>query len=29
MEEEFMQQRFGAEYADYKRRVRELIPFVI
>jgi len=29
LEENFMQQRFGGEYAAYKRRVKALIPFVI
>lgn len=29
LEEKFMEQRFGAEYAAYRRRVRALIPFVI
>jgi protein-S-isoprenylcysteine O-methyltransferase len=29
LEEKFMQQQFGAEYAEYKRRVKALIPFVI
>jgi protein-S-isoprenylcysteine O-methyltransferase Ste14 len=29
LEEKFMEQRFGGEYATYKRRVKALIPFVI
>ena len=29
LEEQFMEQRFGAEYAVYKRRVKALIPFVL
>jgi protein-S-isoprenylcysteine O-methyltransferase Ste14 len=29
MEEKFMRQRFGAEYAAYQRRVKALIPFVL
>jgi protein-S-isoprenylcysteine O-methyltransferase Ste14 len=29
MEEKFMEQRFGAEYAAYRRRVKALIPFVL
>jgi protein-S-isoprenylcysteine O-methyltransferase Ste14 len=29
LEEKFMEQRFGDEYAAYKRRVKALIPFVI
>jgi protein-S-isoprenylcysteine O-methyltransferase Ste14 len=29
LEEEFMEQRFGAEYAAYKQRVKALVPFVI
>ncbi len=29
LEEKFMEQRFGAEYRAYQRRVKALIPFVI
>lgn len=29
MEESFMTQQFGAAYADYKRRVKALVPFVV
>ena len=29
LEEKFMEQRFGAEYSAYKRRVKALIPFVL
>ena len=29
LEKDFMQQRFGGEYAAYQRRVKALIPFVI
>ena len=29
LEEKFMEQRFGAEYAAYKQRVKALVPFVI
>ena len=29
MEETFLQEEFGEEYALYKREVRALIPFVI
>jgi protein-S-isoprenylcysteine O-methyltransferase Ste14 len=29
LEEKFMEQRFGGEYAVYRRRVKALIPFVI
>jgi protein-S-isoprenylcysteine O-methyltransferase len=28
-EEQFLLARFGADYADYRRRVRTLIPFVL
>jgi protein-S-isoprenylcysteine O-methyltransferase Ste14 len=29
LEEKFMEQRFGAEYTAYQRRVKGLIPFII
>ena len=29
LEEKFMEQQFGEEYAVYKRRVKALIPFVL
>ena len=29
LEEKFMEQKFGAEYAAYKQRVKALIPFIL
>jgi protein-S-isoprenylcysteine O-methyltransferase Ste14 len=29
IEERFMLQQFGAQYADYRQHVRALIPFVL
>jgi protein-S-isoprenylcysteine O-methyltransferase Ste14 len=29
VEEKFMAEQFGAEYENYKRRVKALIPFVV